>query len=53
MDLAQASKQDGGDMWFKVRWIVEDKNGQLGEIFILNSFSPNPKGRHADDAARS
>lgn len=42
IDLAQASKQDGGDVWFKVRWIVEDKNGQSGEIFILNSFSPNP-----------
>lgn len=51
MDLAQASKQDGGDMWFKVRWIIEDKNGQSGEIFILNSFSPNPGGRHADGAA--
>jgi hypothetical protein len=51
MDLAQASKQDGGgDMWFKVRWIIEDKNGQSGEIFILNSFSPHPQGRHADDA---
>ena len=43
MDLAQASKQDGGDMWFKVRWIIEDKNGQSGEIFILNWFSPVPE----------
>jgi hypothetical protein len=46
MDLAKASKQDGGDTWFKVRWIIQDKNGLSGEIFVLNSFSPNPRGRH-------
>src|SRR2546430_17470155 len=33
MDLARASKQDGGDMWFKVRWIIEDKNGRSGELY--------------------
>lgn len=49
MDLAKASKEDGGDMLFKVRWIIQDKNGELGEIYILNSFSPNP--RNAGDAA--
>jgi hypothetical protein len=46
MDLAKASKQDGGDMWFKVRWIIQDKNGLTGEIYILNSFSLSPQGRH-------
>ena len=46
MDLAKASKHDGGDLWFKVRWIIQDKNGLSGEIYVLNSFSPNPKGRH-------
>lgn len=43
-DLAKASKQDGGDMWFRVRWIIQDKNGLSGEIFVLNSFSTNPAG---------
>ena len=42
VDFAKASKQDGGDMWFKVRWIIEDKNGMTGEVFVLNSFALNP-----------
>lgn len=41
VDFAKASKQDGGDMWFKVRWIIEDKNGMTGEVFVLNSFALN------------
>jgi hypothetical protein len=43
IDLAKASAQDGGDMWFKVRWIIQDKSGLTGEVFVLNSFSPSPK----------
>jgi hypothetical protein len=46
MELAEAVKPGGGDMWFKVRWIIQDKNGLSGEIYVLNSFSPNPQGRH-------
>ena|ERR1039458_7532179 len=42
MDLAKASKLDGGDMWFKARWIILDKNGLTGEVFVLNSFALNP-----------
>jgi hypothetical protein len=43
MDLAAASEQDGGDWWFKVRWIIQDKSGLSGEIYVLNSFSsPGP-----------
>ena len=42
VDFAKASKKDGGDMWFKVRWIIEDKNGMTGEVFVLNSFALNP-----------
>lgn len=34
-----------GETFFKVRWIIEDKSGASGEIFILNSFSANPEGR--------
>jgi hypothetical protein len=33
---------NGGDMWFKVRWIIQDKNGLSGEVFVLNSFAVNP-----------
>jgi len=50
MEVAQASKQDGGDIWFKVRWIMQDKNGLSGEIYILNSFSRSPIGRHSEIA---
>jgi hypothetical protein len=37
MELAKEPRD--GEMWFKVRWIVQDKNGLSGEIYILNSFS--------------
>jgi hypothetical protein len=47
IDLAKASEQDGGEIWFQVRWIVQDKNELSGEIDIYNSFSRNPLGRHA------
>jgi hypothetical protein len=30
---------EGEEVLFKVTWTVHDKNGQSGDIFILNSFS--------------
>jgi len=42
VDLAKAPEHEGGDMWFRVRWIVQDKNGLSGEITIYNSFVVNP-----------
>jgi hypothetical protein len=48
MDLAKGSERDEGEMWFRVRWIIQDKNGLSGEIEIYNSFSLNPLGRHAE-----
>jgi hypothetical protein len=30
-----------GEMLYKIRWIVQDKNGLTGEIYIINSFSVN------------
>jgi hypothetical protein len=27
------------ELFFKVRWAVQDKNGESGEIFVINSFS--------------
>lgn len=44
MELAKEPKQD--EMWFMVRWIVQDKKGMSGEIYVLNSFSLSPHGRH-------
>jgi hypothetical protein len=29
---------DGEDVLFKVRWIIEDRNGRTGEFFVINSF---------------
>jgi len=43
--LAEIERLEG-EVSFKVRWIIEDKSGASGEIFILNSFSANPEGRH-------
>ena len=37
MELARDSQD--ADTWFKVGWIVKDKNGLTGEIYILNSFT--------------
>ena len=31
-----------GEMLYKIRWIVLDKNGLTGEIFIINGFSIEP-----------
>jgi len=42
LELATAPKR--GDMWFKVSWIILDKSGQSGEIYVLNSFSLSPSG---------
>jgi hypothetical protein len=43
VDFADLSKLDSDDMWYKVRWTIEDKNGRSGEVFVLNSFSLNPQ----------
>lgn len=50
VDLAKTAI--AGDVLFKVRWIVQDKNGQTGEIYVLNSFSLRPHGRHVQKAQR-
>jgi hypothetical protein len=42
VDFSKAPEHEGGDLWFKVRWIIEDKNGLSGEVFVLNSFALNP-----------
>jgi hypothetical protein len=42
VDFAKASPEDGGEMLYKVSWVVSDKNGQSGNIFVINSFSLNP-----------
>jgi hypothetical protein len=42
VDFAKASPEDAGEMLYKVNWIVSDKNGQSGNIFVINSFSLHP-----------
>jgi hypothetical protein len=32
-----------GEMLYKIRWIVQDKNGLTGEIYIINSFTVDPQ----------
>jgi hypothetical protein len=34
----EAPKKIGGQVLFKVTWTIHDKNGQSGEIFVINSF---------------
>ena len=38
-----AKRRVRGEMFYKVSWIVNDKNGKSGEIFVINSFSPQPR----------
>lgn len=42
MELAKEPKEN--EMWFMVRWIIQDKAGKSGEIFVLNSFSLSASG---------
>ena len=30
------------EMFYQVRWLIEDKNGRTGEIFVISSFSIDP-----------
>ena len=39
LKMELASRLLDGEMFFKVRWIIRDKNGLTGEIFVLHSFS--------------
>jgi hypothetical protein len=50
IDVAKASGQGGSDTWFQVRRIIEDKSGLSGEIYVVDSFSRSPLGRHAEIA---
>src|ERR1700676_2242347 len=34
-----AKEQIEGEMLYKITWTVSDKNGQSGDIFVINSFS--------------
>lgn len=47
LQLELATRLEHGEMFFKVRWIVEYKSGPPGEIYVIHSFSANPDGRHA------
>jgi hypothetical protein len=32
-----------GHQFYKVVWIIQDKDGECGEIFVINSFEINPE----------
>jgi len=51
MDLANASDEIKGEVLFRVRWIIRDRNGDSGEIFIVNSFSENPDDENNEAAS--
>lgn len=53
LQLELAKRVEHGEVFFKVSWIIEDKNGRTGEIYVINSFSLNPHGRHGETADRT
>jgi hypothetical protein len=40
-----SAEENEGEVLFRVRWIVQDRSGESGEIYIINSFSENPHVR--------
>jgi len=38
-----AEKRVHGERLYKVTWVVADKNGKSGEIYVINSFSARPR----------
>lgn len=45
MDLAKSLTAKTGDAWFQVRWVIRDKDGRTGQIFVINSFAIDPARR--------
>lgn len=43
VEFADQSKVDGDDVWFKVRWLIFDRNKKHGEVFVIHSFSLKPE----------
>lgn len=39
-----AKKPLFGEMLYKIRWIVQDKNGLTGEVYTINGFSADSRG---------
>lgn len=46
VDLGKQAKH--GEVWFQVRWVIQDKNGRTGQIFVIHSFSLSPQGRRTE-----
>lgn len=42
VDFAKGRFGQRDEMFYKVNWIVSDRNGKSGNIFVINSFSLNP-----------
>ena len=49
LQLELANTVEHGEVYFRVTWLIEDKNGKFGSIEVYNSFSENPHGRHAEE----
>lgn len=52
LEMELAKRVENGEIFFKVGWIVRDKNGKTGEIYVINSFSANPDARHAETRSK-
>lgn len=39
VNMQLADKLSGDQMYFRVRWIISDRNGKSGKIFVINSFT--------------
>jgi hypothetical protein len=48
LQMDSGKKAQHGVDWFAVRWVIRDKNGRSGQVYIINSYSLNPGGRHAE-----
>lgn len=53
LQMELAKRVVSGEVFFKVRWIIQDRSGQSGEIFVLNSFSLNRHGRNDEISTRA
>ena len=43
LNVELAKRAFEGERFYKVAWTVLDKNGRTGSIFVVNSFSLNPR----------
>ena len=47
VEMLRELRNSYGETLYMIRWIVQDKNGLTGEIYIINSFTVDPQNRHS------